>query len=327
MADDYLNTAATTSFEMAVEFQLNEIHSDFEMMSDFKSGTGEKIEITDRFSDLRPRKVKERHGKTEFQDSAIERRWIHKQDRIAIHTLLDPDDQMASEIPLDSPLAMAVARGIQIGRQEEFLYGFYGNAYTGKDGATAVPFKSANVLAADYGETATSYKGLTLNKLKGVRKLARQALIDPRDPANKIHMIITAEEIEDLLGISEYISRDYNPDSQMMGGSYQPMSSGAKQALQNGEATDFMGIHFVPKEITNAKAYPNVVEDGLTLNGSGHRRLPVWIPSGMAGRQWMLVESHRDQRPDMNHEWQFSAYTNVRYSRVHEEKCWIIECA
>lgn len=326
MADDYLNTAATTSFEMAVEFQLNEIHADFEMMSDFKSGTGEKIEITDRFSDLRPRKVKERLGKTELQESAIERRWIHKQDRIAVHTALDTDDQLATEIPLDSPLGAAVARGIQIGRQEEFLYGFYGNAYTGKEGATAVPFKSANVLAADYGETANSYKGLTLNKLKGVRKLARQALIDPRDPMNKLHMIITAEEIEDLLGISEYISRDYNPDSQMNGG-YMPMSGGAKQALQNGEPTDFVGIHFVPKELTSAKAYPNVSDDGLVLNGSGHRRLPMWVPSGMAGRQWLMVESHRDQRADLNHSWQFSAYTNVRYSRVHEDKCFIIECA
>lgn len=323
MAQDYLNTTATVAYEMAVEFQLNDLTLQFETMCNFKGGvTGEKVEITDRFSDLTPRKVPERLGKTELQDSAVERRWIHKQDRIAVHTALDPDDMMASEIPLDSPLAMAVARGIQIGRQDEFLIGFYGSAYTGKDGTTAVPFASGNVLAADYGETASNFKGLTLNKLKGLRKLARQKLLDPRDPMNQLHMGITAEEIEDLLSINEYISRDFNPDSQS---SYRPMSGQAQQALQNGEPTNFMGIVFEPMEFTNARPFP--VSSSLTVNGSGHRRCPVWVPSGMAGRQWLLVESHRDQRVDLNHAWQFSSYTNVRYSRVHEDKCFIVECA
>ncbi len=322
MADNYLNTAATVSFEMAVEFQLNDLREDFETLCNFKGGvTGEKIEITDRFSDLVPRKVKERLGKTELQDSAIERRWIHKQDRIQVATALDPDDQMATEIPLDSPLAMGVARGIKIGRQDEFLIGFHGNAYVGKEGTTAVPFSSANVFAADYGETASQYKGLTLNKLRGVRKRARKLLIDPRDPANKLHMMITADEIEDLLSINEYISKDYNPDSQVR----KPMSAGAQQALQDGEPTDFLGIIFEPWEINNSRAFP--VGSSLSVNASGYNRLPVWVPSGMAGRQWMLVESHRDQRPDLNHAWQFTGYTNVRYSRIHEDKCFIIECA
>jgi hypothetical protein len=300
---------------------MNELHSQFETQCNFKGGvSGEKIEITDRFSDIMPKKINERLGKTEFSDSAIERRWIHKQDRIQVAAALDPDDQMATEIPLDSPLAMAVARGIKIGRQDEFLIGFFGNAYTGKDGTTAVPFSSANVFAADYGETAANYKGLTLNKLRGVRKRARKLLLDNSDPKDKLHMMITADEIEDLLSINEYISRDYNPDSQS---GFKPMSEGAKQALQNGEVTDFMGIIFEPHEINNAKAFP--VGSTLAVNGSGHNRLPVWAQSGMAGREWLLVESHRDQRPDLNHAWQFTAYTNLRYSRIHEDKCFIVE--
>lgn len=323
MADNYLNTAATVGFEMAVEFQMNELDSEFETLCNFKGGASdEKVEITDRFSDIMPKKVKERLGKTELSDSAIERRWIHKQDRIQVATALDPDDQMATKIPLDSPLAMAVARGIKIGRQDEFLIGFYGNAYTGKDGTTAVPFSAANVFAADYGETATNYKGLTLNKLRGVRKRARKLLLNNKDPMNKLHMMITADEIEDLLSINEYISRDYNPDSQS---GYKPMSGAAQQALQNGEITDFMGIIFEPHEINNALAFP--VGSTLAVNGSGHNRLPVWAPSGMAGREWLLVESHRDRRADLNHAWQFTAYTNVRYSRIHEDKCFIVESA
>jgi len=323
MAEDWAETTATTSFEMAVEFQMNELHDEFETLCNFKGGvSGEKVEITDRFSDLLPKKTKGRLAKTELQDTEVERRWIHKQDRIAVHTALDPDDQMATEIPLDSPLGVAVARGIKIGRQDEFLIGFYGTAYVGKEGTTAVPFKAANVLAADYGETPGTDTGLTLAKLKGLRKKARKALIDPRDPTNKLHMMITAEEIEDLLGIDEYISKDYNPDSQT---NYRPMNGAARQALQNGEPTDFMGIHFVPAEITNEKAFPEAA--ALAVNGEGHRRLPVWVPKGMAGRQWLLVESHRDRRADLNHAWQFSAYTNVRYARIHEDLNFIVETA
>lgn len=319
---EWQDTMATTAFEKAVEFQLNELGVEFEGMCDFKGGmTDEKVQITDRFSDLPYDEIEDRLGKTDLPEPDVERRYIHMPNRLRTGTFLDPDDQMATQIPLNAPLAIGVARAIKIARKDRFLLGFHGNAYVGKQGTTAVPFKPANVFAADYGETATAYKGLTLKKLRGLRKKARQLLIDPKDPTNKLHMGITAEEIEDLLEIDQYISRDYNPDSQVR----KPMSEGAKQALQDGEPTDFLGIHFVPMEFTNTKAFPKSA--ALGLNGSGHRRCPVWIPKGMSGRQWQGIETHRDQRPDMNHAWQFTAYTKLAYSRNNEDLAFIVECA
>lgn len=321
MADNYLETTRTVNFEKAVEFQLAEIGTDFETMCDFKGGiTGEKTEITDRFGHMRAKKKTSRFKPIDLQDNTVERRWIHKQESTSCHTALDPDDQLATEIPLDSPLAEAVARSILIARQDEFLIGFYGDAATGKEGTTYVPFSPANIIAADFDTPGTD-TGLSLNKLIAVRKRARKLLIDPRQ--EKLHMMITAEQVEDLLQIDEYVRREYNPDSQMG----KPLSEGARQALQNGEPTDFLGVHFVPKEFTNTEMYPEANELGLTTDGDGNELCPVWVPKGMSGREWMTVMAKRDQRVDLDgHPWQFSAYTNVRYGRRDEKRCFQIAC-
>lgn len=330
--ENWADTTATVQFEKAVEFQLLELNDGFEALCNFKGGVvGQKVEITDRFGNVRARKMEGRLQQITHSNTEVERRYIHKQNSISVHMALDIDDQMATEVPLDSPLATTVARSIKVARQDEWLVGFYLPAYTGKEGTIAVNFDATNVLAADWNGTAFggvftgAVAGLTLAKLRWVRKRARQLMIDPA--VEKLHMGISAEEIDDLLIINEYISRDYNPDSQMG----KPMSEGAKQALQDGSPTDFMGIHFVPMEFTNLEAYPlaNAADGGspVTLNGSGHRRCPVWLPSGMAGREWKTIETKRSQRGDIDgHPWQFSAYTNVRYNRVHEKKCFIIEC-
>lgn len=326
MADDYLETTRTINFEKAVEFQLAEIGTDFEAMCDFKGGiTGEKTEITDRFGHIRGKKKTSRFAPKDLQDNTVERRWIHKQESISCHTALDMDDQLATEIPLDSPLAESVARAILIARQDEFLIGFYNDAATGKEGTVYVPFSPANIIAADVDNPGTD-AGLTLGKMKLLRKRARKLLIDPR--MEKLHMMITAEQIEDLLSIDEYVRREYNPDSQIMSGVYaQPLSEGARQALQNGEPTDFLGIHFVPKEFTNSEMYPEANELGLTTDGDGNELCPVWVPKGMAGREWLTVDSKRSQRTDLDGDpWQFSAYTNVRYGRRDEKRCFQVAC-
>lgn len=322
MPDNGLEMTATVSFEKAVEFQLLELNSSFEQMSDFRGGvTGEKVEITDRFGNLKGKRTQGRLSPSELQDLDVLRHFIHKQNRIAVHTALDPDDQMATEVPLDSPLAIAVARAIQVARQDEFLVGFYSDAYTGKEGLTSLAFNAANIIPADHGQAPGTFVGLNLDKLRAVRKRGRKLMIDPA--VEKMHMGIDAEDIDDLLIINEYVSRDYNPDSQQQ--SSKPMSSGQQQALQDGEPTDFLGIHFVPMEFRNSEAYPEGSK--LGVNGSGHRRSPIWIPSAMAGREWLSVKTERDKRPDLNHAMQYSAYTNVRYSRRHNDKCFIIESA
>lgn len=324
--DNWAETTRTVSYEKAVEFQLNELPGKLRPLAgSWKDAKGsKKVEITDRFGDLYAEEITERNGKTNFQNLDVERRWIHKPPRAAIHVPLDADDELATEIDLNSPIAIGVAKGVRRYQDDQFLIGFYGTAYTGEEGLTAVPFKSANVLAADYGETATNYTGLTLKKLRGIRRIFRKNLVDTEN--EMLHMLVTAEEIDDLLQIDEYINSRYNPDSQFRA-KFKPMGEDARQALQDGEPTPFLGIQFIPAEFDNAKAYKKTNSiAGYTTNASGHRRCPVWVPSGLAGRCWLDFEAHRDPRPDMNHSTQYSGYTSCRYGRVHEDKCMIVEC-
>lgn len=323
MADNWAETTRTVSYEKAVEFQLNEQPGKLKpMVGSWKNVDGEKVEITDRFSDLYAEEIEGRHQQSKYTAPNVERRWIHKPNRSAIHVLLDPDDRMATEVDIRAPLPVGIAKGIRRYQDDQWLLGFFGTAYTGKEGLTAVPFKSANVLAADTGETGGNYVGLTLKKLRAIRKMFRINLVDTE--AEMIHMLVTAEEIDDLLQIDEYVSSRYNPDSQLRS-KYKPLGEDARQALQDGEPTPFLGIQFIPAEITNPKAYRKGAD--LTVNGSGHRRLPVFVPSGMAGRSWLDFEGKIDERPDINHSEQLSGYSACRFSRVHEDKCAIVECA
>lgn len=323
MADDWAETTRTVSYEKAVEFQLNEQPGKLKpLVGSYKPASDVKVEITDRFSDLYAEEIEGRHEQSKYTSPSVERRWIHKPPRSAIHVLLDPDDRMQTQVDIKSPLAVGVAKGIRRYHDDQWLAGFYGTAYTGEEGLTAVPFKSANVLAADNGETATNYVGLTLKKLRAIRKLFRQRLVDTE--AEMIHMLVTAEEIDDLLEIDQYVNSRYNPDSQLRS-KYKPLGEGARQALQDGEPTPFLGIQFIPAEITNPKAYRK--GSALTVNGSGHRRLPVFVPSGMAGRSWLEFTGKLDERPDINHAEQIAGYSCTRFSRVDEDKCAIVECA
>lgn len=326
MADDWAEMTRTVSYEKAVEFQLNEQAGKLKPLAgSFKSGmTDTSVEITDRFSDLVAEEIDGRNSKTQFQDMNDERRWIHKPKRAAIHVPLDPDDEMATQIDLNAPIAVGVARGIRRYQDDKWLIGYYGTAYTGEQGLTAVGFKSANVIPADWGETAGTYTGLTLAKLRRIRYLFRTLLVDTE--AEMVQMLITAEEIDDLLQIDQYINSRYNPESQVRT-RLLPMGETARQALQDGEPTPFLGINFIPTELTNPKPYPMANAQGLTTNGSGHRRLPAFVPSGIAGRWWLDFQTERDKRPDMNHSTQYSGYTCGAFSRVHEDKCLIVECA
>lgn len=320
--ENWADTTRTVEYEKAVEFQLNEMPGKLKPMASQYTSNSSKKQITDRFDDMYAEEIDERNGDTKNTDTDVERRWIHKPKRASVAPLLDPDDEMSTEVGLRSPLATGVAKAIRRYQDDKWLEGFYGPAYTGEEGLTSVPFKAANIIAADHGETANTFVGLTLKKLRQVRKLARQRFVDT--DAEQLNMLITAEEVDDLFEIDQFLNSRYNPDSQRR--RYTPMSEDAKQALQDGEPSPFLGIVFWPVEFTNPKAFKRVNAAGLTTNASGHRRCPVWVNSGMAFCTWLDFTTKVDERADKNHSTQFAAYTCGRASRTNEDKCFIVEC-
>ena len=308
MADNYNDTLREKKYIGNVELALAEVGGKLShLATQSNDAASSSMKVHDEFAQLQMREINVRNGKTVNVDPEVDRRWLQKPKRSGVAPLIDPDDKMSTSVDAGSPLVRGIALAARRYHDDQFLVGFYGTSWGGEEGKTATPFKASNVLAADYGETANSFTGLTKEKLKGIRKLARKRFVDT--DLERLHMVVTAEEIDDLLGIDEFTNGQY----------------AANKALEHGEIRTWMGITFVPAEIDNPKAYPK--GSSLALNSSGHRRLPIRVPSGMHYNTWLEFSGHNDTREDMNHSEQFAGYACGAGTRVNEDKCFIVECA
>lgn len=307
MAEDFADGLRTVDFNAAVEFQLNEMPGKLWPWSG-SSATyrGKGAKLVDRFGDLYTQTIVTRNGDTKTQDIDAIRRWIVKPPRDAVAVMLDPDDEMATEVGLKSPLSVAVARAVSRYKDDQWLKAYYGVAYTGEQGAVAVPFKSANVLPVDAGTPGTQ-TGLTLEKLIQMGVLMGSNFVDTE--AETPIILITAKQQGDLLRIAQVQSADFNPNA-------------AGQALQTGKVIEFMGFKFMRAEIGNSKAYQKSA--ALTLDGNGNRLLPVFVPSGMHGGVWLSFDGHVDQLASKNHSEQIAGYSCVAATRVDEDKCYLL---
>lgn len=303
-----IEVSRTVEYRLAVGYQLSETPGKLrKLVGSSASYSSKKAQIEDRFDDLQAKERDTRNGDTNNTDVSLERRWIVKPKPQDVAPLIDRDDQLATQITLKSPIAVNTAKAIRRAQDDRWLQGFYGNAYTGEDGATQVGFKAANILAVNYNEG--SAKGITINKLIGMKKLMLQRFVDLENETPIC--IYTAEQLEDLLSILQVTSRDYNPQAMM--------------ALQNGEVTSFMGFTFVPAELGNAAAYP--LANGLTVDGSGYRRVPFLVPSGMHWGQYGDEFFGRvTERADKNYSLQIYGETVGAATRLNEDKCFQMLC-
>ncbi len=304
MAENFADVGRSAEFQANVEFELNETPGKLATWSKIKlTGTGNSsVKVTNRFSDMNAHEIEGRNQDTINTDPDLTARWIHKPRRQAVIPLLDPDDQMGTSIELKAPLVTGTARGIRRAHDDRWLEGFYGTAYTGEKGTVAVPFKAANIMAVDFGAPGTPL-GITLAKLIRMRRMLSAAFVD-LETETPI-MPVTAAGIEDLLNIPEVRNRDFNPTE--------------KQALQSGKVATFLGFTFVPVEYGNPKAFP--LGSKLTVDANGNRRIPVFVPSGMADATWLEFQAEIDKRADKNHSLQIAGYTCRASTRTDEDKC------
>ncbi|GAA0749553.1 phage capsid protein [Sphingomonas trueperi] len=309
MPENWADTTRTAEYQANVEFQLNETPGRAQMFAGSKgSHSGASVEITDRFSDMEAHEIEGRNADTVNTDTSVERRWMHKPRRRAVIPLLDPDDAMSTSVDIKSPLVVGTARGIRRTQDDAFLEGYFGTAYTGEKGTIAVPFKSANVMASDYGTTGTQ-TGMTLNKLIDMQMMISESFADEEETPI---IPVTPRQVADLLKIPEIRSKDFNPQDVM--------------PLQSGKVATFLGFTFVPMRYGSAKAYPRGSALTLASASPNIRSVPVFVPSGIHRGSWLEFESHIDLRADKNHSTQIAGYTCVGFTRLNEDKCFVMQC-
>ncbi len=300
-----VETTRTVTYEANVGLQLQQTQPKIAGFAQQDDHTGPKVQLEDLFGAATPQDKDTRHGQTKTSDVDIARRWLAKPRERYFNIYVDNDDQLETKIDLKGPYTMTGAATIQRIKDEAWLLGFYGNAITGEEGATVVPFKAANVLPVTAGGGGN---GLTIEKIMVGLERLRAAHVDL--DAEKPVIPVTSKQITDLLQQIEITSKDYNPRD--------------KQALQEGIVREILGCIFVPLEYGNVGSFPKAAP--LTVDGNGHRRVPMFMPSGMHVGTWQALRAHVGQRWDMEGAWQIFAGVTCGATRLQEDKCLQLLC-
>lgn len=303
-----IEVTRTVEYRLGVSYQLNERPGKLRpLVGSTGAYSDKKVQIEDRFDDLTAQEKTQRNGDTNNSDLSAERRWIVKPRTQNLAPLIDRDDAISTKLDLQSPAVVQTAKAIRKAQADRWLQGYFGNAYTGEDGATVVPFKAANVMAANTDEAG--FVGVTINKLIAMRVLMQTRLVDTEEEMPV--MLYTARQLKDLLKLAQIQSRDYNPE--------------AYEAMKNGMVTSFMGFIFIPTELGNAAVYPTATAQTIQA-GTGYRLLPVFVKSGLHWGSWTEFFGKISERNDKNHSMQIYAETCGTVTRVNEDKCFAMAC-
>lgn len=288
--------ARTTSFQLAVEYELNQMPGKLYPLVGSQAGYSDKsAQITDRFGDLNLEEKNGRNTDTPIADIGHTRRWIKKPKSGDIGTLIDVDDVKSTRVDLKSPVAVQAGQGARRWHDDKWVAGYFGTAWTGETGDTAVSFDSNNVVP--HNNT-----GFTKAKMLEVREMMN--LNDVDIEAEMPIWILDPQSETDLLGITEYVNADYNDSKPLMRGEIKP----------------WLGFRFVRANLTSTAAYPT--GSSLVIPTAGQVALPVFVPSGLHRGVWWEFMGHIDRRPDKRQSTQIYASACSAVTRVNEDKCY-----
>lgn len=164
--------------------------------------------------------------------------------------LVDGADKIRMLSDPSSEYAKAQADAIGKKVDDVILTAMLGNALTGVSGGTTTGYDTANTVAVTVREPGVSSADYGLN----VAKLRRaNAILDANEvPEEDRYVAANARQRESLLATTKATSADY----------------AAVKALVSGQVDTFMGFKFVKSQ-------------RLTVDGSGHDKVPFWHKDGM----------------------------------------------
>lgn len=162
--------------------------------------------------------------------------------------------------------------------------GIFGPAFEGKDGHTQVPFPEKQIVDVTAGSADGKNTGLTLEKLRQARSLIGKADIDIDDPSEKMYLVYTQSQLDDLLRITEVTSSDYN----------------AVKALVDGVVNKFMGFEFIR---ISSKLLPGVKVDEDDDDSPVIRKPFAFVGSCVAFANPVPITSRIAERADRSFNW------------------------
>jgi hypothetical protein len=196
---------------------------------------------------------------------------------------------------------------------------FFSDVIINEDGGSTAPFSSNNQVAVNYSggpfgqNSGASNISLNVDKLMAVRKKLSNAEIMINDSEmSKLHIAVTEEEVQKLM--ANVIGTDNYP---MVDSNFTSMRISLEKAVDtiNDNMFYWNGFHFH----VLAPQY-------FSLDASGHRRIPVWLKSGMVYGMKENMKSTIADLPNTVESIKVQVLTRVGGLRKHDAKVHEIKC-
>jgi hypothetical protein len=256
-------------------------------------------------------KVVARHSDSPIMNTQHLRRRVAPYD-YAWGDMVDKLDKVRLLIDPESTYARNAAMAMNRAWDDEIIAAFFGTAYTGHAGGTALTWPNGNsesspttpagtqvtVSSWTYGN-GSGNAGLTISKLIEAMVALDAAEGDENEPR---YAVIQAKQKGNLLATTEATLQEYG------------VSKESVSALRDGQVTKIVGFELIHSE-------------RLLLDGSSNRRIPAWRRGAMGMGIAKDISGRIAERPDKR----FSMYVytdmSIGASRLEEAKLVEIACA
>ena len=270
-----VTTAFVNQFSSNVALLSQQMGSKLRSAVDVESVTGEKA-FFDQAS---------RHQDTPLLETPHSRR------QVALTTyewadLIDDADKVRMLADPTSSYARAAAAAIGRSQDDVIIAAMGGTAKTGKEGATSTVFASGQKIA--HGSA-----GLTIAKLVSAKKLLDANDVDP---SIKRYIVVSPEQIEDLLNNTTVTNSDFN----------------TVKALSQGDISSYVGFEFITSN--------RLKDDGTS------RLCYAFAQDGMKMAIGKDVMARVDERSDKSYSTQVYYCATFGATRMEENKIVEIAC-
>lgn len=283
-----MSTQVTTAF-------VNQFSSNVSMLSqqmgsllrgtvDVESVTGEKA-FFDQVGEAAAVARASRHSDTPLVETPHSRRMVSLT-TYEWADLIDDADKVRMLVDPTSSYARAAAAAIGRAMDDVVIDALGGTAKTGKDGTTSTTFPSGQKIA--HGSA-----GLTIAKLVTAKKLLDAQSVDP---SIKRYIVVSPEQIEDLLNNTTVTSSDFN----------------TVKALVQGDINTFVGFEFI---VSN-----RLKDDGTS------RLCYAWAQDGVKLAVGKDVMARIDERSDKSYSTQVYYCATFGSTRMEEDKVVELAC-
>lgn len=275
-------------FTTNMELLLQQTRHKLEGSYNMRTYTGEKAQVIKQFGEVEFDEVTVRHQPTQFTDIEHKQRWVLPTDYNKA-LAIDSEDEIRMLNSPQSEYVRAMVAAWNRKKDSVLRDALLGDAQTGVQGGTTTSFDTSNQ------QIAADSSGMTIAKLREAHEILLAAEND--FDQDRAYIAMSARQKTDLLESTEVTSSDYN----------------IIKALVQGDVDSFMGFTFID--------YQN-----LEVDGSNDRRCPCWMKSGLHMGIWNGLDTHIDQREDLNYLTQVFMKGTIGATRTQENKVVEILC-